>query len=191
VKTIGELGYQAAVFIYKDDSTAARAWGDVEAIHTDHGGIRAELHNDRTELLAGLKAWSESVDPSNAFLCIYAHMGPPGINCISGKSETRVTWEELAKSLAKGVELIWLVGCKSGECLKKWTPLSSPVRHLLLATSASKPWRPLLKCFAAEIDIKHIRYYDEMPDYLSKVEPELGKLTTYFRPTPKGFKKAF
>lgn len=191
MKTIGELGYQGAVFIYKDDSSVAAAWADAKNIHATHGGIRAEHHNDKSKFLAGLEAWSKSVDPSNAFLCLYAHMGSPGINCISGKAETRVTWVELAKSLAKGVELIWLVGCKSEECLKTWTPLASPVRHLLLATSASKPWRPLLKCFAAEIDIKVIRYYDEMPGYLSQAEPELGKLTTYFKPTPKGFKKAF
>jgi hypothetical protein len=89
------------------------------------------------------------------------------------------------------IELIWLVGCKSEECLKKWDALVGPVRHLLLATSDSKPWRPLLKSFAAEIDIKHIRFYDEMPAFLSEEEPELGKLTKYFRPTPKGFKKAF
>ena len=191
MKTIGELGYQGAVFIYKDDTTATSAWTDAKKIHTSHGGIRGELHDDKSQFLAGLKAWSESVDPSNAFLCIYAHMGVPGINCISGQAATRVTWEELADAISDGVELLWLVGCRSQECLKKWTPLASPIRHLLLATSESKPWRPLLKCFAAEINIKHIRYYDEMPNYLVKASSELGKLTTYFRPTAKGFKKAF
>ena len=89
------------------------------------------------------------------------------------------------------MELVWLAGCKSQECLSAWQPLTGPVRHLLLATSATKPWRPLLRCFAAEINIKHIRYYDEMPDFLAQVEPELAQFTGYFRPSSSGFVKAF
>jgi hypothetical protein len=193
MKTIGKLGYQGAIFIYKEDSTSRKAWADAEAINKQHGAIRAELHNDKAEFLAGLAAWCDSIDPGNAFLCIYAHMGPAGINCVSGQNHTRISWDELAKAITntKKIELIWLVGCNSAECLKKWDPLAGPVRHLLLATSDSKPWRPQLKCFAAEIDIIPIHFYDEMPEFLSEQEPELGKLTTYFRPTPNGFKKAF
>jgi hypothetical protein len=98
MKAIGQLGYQGAVFIYKDDKTAVKAWADVEEIHKDHGGIRAELHNDKAEFLAALSAWSNSVDPANAFLCIYSHMGPPGINCVSGQTHTRISWAELANA---------------------------------------------------------------------------------------------
>jgi len=188
---IGNIDCQGAVFVYKDDKTASKAWDDVKWIDQDHGGIRGEIHDNRASFLSGISHWNSLVDPSNAFLCIYAHMGPLGINCINGNAATRVLWQDLAATLSHPVELIWLVGCKSNECMTAWAPLSSPVRHLLLATFESKPWRPLLRCFAAEIDIKHIRFYDEMPQHLESEQPELGKLTGYFRPTASGFKPAF
>jgi hypothetical protein len=191
MKVIGDLTCQGAVFVYKADNTATKAWSDVEEINKSNGAIRGELHEDKAELLSGLRTWNEAVDASNAFLCFYAHMGPTGINCIGGNPPTRVAWQELQMALPRGVELLWLVGCKSQECLQQWNSLATPVRHLLLATSESRPWRPLLRCFAAEIDIKHIRFYDEMPAYLASVEPELAKYTEYFRRSENGLARAF
>lgn len=191
MKTIGDADCQGAVFVYKDDKTKDTAWADVERINAEHGGIRGELHTQKDEFLRGLRSWESAVDPSNAFLCIYAHMGSSGINCVGQQDARLVSWAELADALPGGVECLWLVGCDSQECMKSWSPLSGPVRHILLATSESKPWRPLLKCFAAEISMKRIRFYDEMPDYLERESPELAKYTAYFRPTSGGFKPAF
>jgi hypothetical protein len=191
MKVVGDITCQGAVFIYKADDTAGKAWDDVEEIYKSSGAIRGELHDTKSPLLAGLKEWNEAVDPSNAFLCLYAHMGRLGINCFGESTPNVVTWRELQTALPRGVELLWLVGCNSQECLQQWNSVAMPVRHLLLATSESKPWRPLLKCFAAEIDIKHIRFYDEMPSYLASVQPELAGYTEYFRPSQNGFVTAF
>src|SRR5438128_1494198 len=91
MKVIGDIACQGAVFVYKAENTATAAWGDVERIYKGTGAIRGELHQDKAEMLSGIKRWNEGVDPSNAFLCLYAHMGSPGINCISGNQPTRIT----------------------------------------------------------------------------------------------------
>lgn len=189
--TVGDIDSQAAVFVYKTDATRQSAWRVVRTINQEHGGIRGELHNDPNELLRGLEAWSAAVDPTNAFLCVYAHMGALGINCLGGQASTRVTWSQFATAITQPVELLWLVGCKSRLCLPHWGPLGRPVRHLLLATSASQPFLPLVRLFAAEIDIDHIRFYDEMPAYLREAEPQLGRCTQYYRPSANGFVPAF
>lgn len=191
MQTTGEVSSQAAVFIYKADATADGAWADAEAIGLAQGGIRAERHDKREQFIDGLRRWSSAVDPTNAFLCIYAHMGPPGMNCVGRMDANTVSWQDVASAIVQPIELLWLVGCNSQECLQAWAPLRHPVRHLLLATSASKPWKPLLRCFAAEISIKHIRFYDEMPSYLAKVEAKLAAETAYFRPSELGFVQAF
>ena len=192
MKIVGERAHQGAVFVYKDDGTESAAWADVEEmVHTSHGPIRGELHSNKQELLTGLKTWNEAVDPSNAHLCIYSHMGAPGIGCAPKNSSAIVTWLELQTALPLGVATLWLLGCNSQECLGYWNDLAKPVRNVLLATSGSKCWLPFLKRFAAEIDMENVRPYDEMPVYLARVEPELSKHIQYFRPSGNGFKKAF
>jgi len=184
---IGQTDWQGAVFIYKNDKSGPAAWADVNAIYTSHGGIRGEWHTCKTEFLAGLKAWNVGIDPVNAFLCIYAHMGVPGLNSVGSMTPSAVTWQELANALPHGVQYLWLAGCKSKECLKAWTPLTAPVRHRLLATTESKYWQPLLRVFAAEISITKITFDDQMSAKIAEMEPELSQHTQYFRPTPSGF----
>jgi hypothetical protein len=186
-KIVGNTDYQGAVFVYKNDGTEQLAWADVNAINTTHGGIRGELHTDKTHFINGLKTWNTSVDPINAFLCIYAHMGTPGLNCVAGMTPSAVTWQELADALPKGVQYLWLVGCDSQECMKTWSPLSSPVRHRLLATSKDECWKPLLRVFAAEISINNITCDDKMTTLIAGLEPDLSKHTHYFKPQAKGF----
>ena len=191
MKVSGEITCQGAVFIYKNDGTQDEAWRAASQIDAEHGGIRRELHSDKNAFLAGLREWNEQVDPGNAFLCIYAHMGNPGLNCVGAVDSNAVTWSELADALSAGVEYLWLVGCSSSACLSAWTPLAHPVRHLLLATSDSRLWLPLLKCFAAEISIDNIVMDGDMPDKLEKMEPELAKHTEYFLSGKNGLTRAF
>ena len=90
-KTIGQVDWQGAAFIYKNDTSGPAAWADVNGISNSHGGIRGEWHTCKTNFLAGLKAWNANTDPSNAFLCIYAHMGAPGLNCVGSMTPSAVT----------------------------------------------------------------------------------------------------
>src|SRR6266436_5165887 len=106
--SIGELGCQGAIFVYKGDSSVDDAIAAVREIDKNHGGIRAVVGKDKEEFLTALRKWNESIEPDNAFLCIYAHMGALGINCVSGQAATRITWVELARALPKGVHLLWL-----------------------------------------------------------------------------------
>jgi hypothetical protein len=185
---IGDRLCQAAVFIYKDDGTAEKLWPELVKMHERQGGIRGEWHTQRGEFLAALTAWNSSVDPANSFLCIYSHAGSPGVNCRSGEKSTRIAWSELAKALINRVQYLWLLGCKTQECMKFWDPLHGPVGHLLLATSESRDWGPFLTYFENEIDVNHIAFDDEMPTILNKKYPDLAKHTDYFKP---GFSRAF
>lgn len=189
MESVGAVDCQAAVFVYKDDASQAEAWDAVTKINTDHGGVRGELHSSKAMLLKGLSEWSTRVDASNAFLCIYAHMGSDGMNCTSSLDDRLVSWQELAEAISDGVEYLWLLGCKSEECLAAWSDLSNPVRHLLLATSESKYWQPLLRCFAAEISISNIVLDGDMPEKLKKMEPGLADHTVYYKPGPNGFEE--
>ncbi len=180
---IGNLSAQAAIFIYKNDSTAPDAWKDVELLHVAEGGIRGELHSNKSAFLEALSRWNASVNPSNSFLCIYSHAGAPGIGPEPKyPSEDVIEWQELAAALPKGVQYLWLVGCKTQEALKKWQPLQGPVLHRLLATDAKFPWLPFLKCFAAEISLEPITFDDEMRTLLLAKHPDLAAHTNYFGP---------
>ena len=50
---------------------------------------------------------------------------------------------------------------------------------------------PLVKLFAAEISIEKIRPYDEMPAYIESQEPEIAKVTQYYKLGAAGFDPAF
>jgi len=190
-KVVGDSDCQAAVFVYKNDCSGPSAWTDVKAINASPRSIRGEWHTRKSHLLSGLRKWNESVDPENAFLCVYAHMGESGLNCVRPVTPSAVTWEvtwqELADELPRGVQYLWLLGCESQECMKSWSPLGSPVRHRLLVTTESKYWQPLLKVFAAEISLEQIAFDDQMSAKIAQAEPELSKHTRYFRPQPTGF----
>ena len=184
---IGQIDWQGAAFVYKNDKSGPVAWSDVNAINAAHGGIRGEWHTCKSEFLNGLRTWNQAIDPANAYLCIYAHMGTPGINCVNSMTPSAITWHELASALPRGVHCLWLVGCKSNECLKAWSPLTSPVRHRLLATTESKYWQPLLRVFAAEISIKKITFDDQMSAKIAQMAPTLAKHTQCFKPSKKVF----
>ncbi len=187
-KTIGDVRCQAAVFIYKDDGTGEKLWPELMKMHERQGGIRGEWHTKRDEFLADLKVWNDSVDSANSFLCIYSHAGRLGVNCRGGEESTRIAWMELAEALVKPVQYLWLLGCKTQECMKSWDPLHGPVGHLLLATSESTDWGPFLTYFEYEIDVNNIAFDNEMPIILNEKYPDLAKHTNYFKP---GFTKAF
>jgi hypothetical protein len=150
-KRIGKRTFQAAMFIYKDDSTGPGIWSEVRKIHKTHGHICGEWHTKKRAFLNGLRDWNRRTDPTNAFLCVYAHAGKQGLNCIGGIDRRLVSWEELGETLRYPIQYLWLVGCRTRECVKVWHPLHGPIRHLLLATSKSAPFAPLVKCFADEI----------------------------------------
>jgi hypothetical protein len=181
-KVSGKISCQAAIFIYKDDPTAAPAWLDVQKISNAEREIHAELHSEKASLLQALSLWNQATDSNGSFLCIYSHAGPLGINAVSGVAESRITWSELAAALPLGARYIWLLGCETEHALSHWSALAGPVKHRLLATDASKPWRPFLKFFASEIGLDPIRCDDEMTIRLRQQAPELAKHTRYFGP---------
>ena len=152
----GNLACQVAAFVYKDDQTAIGAWRDVQQI----SDIRGEIHDSRASFLSALKAWNDrpELNPDNAFLGIYAHMGSPGISPKSGLDPTFnpadvISWSDLAAALPLGVSTCWLVGCSSVEVTAVWDPVAGPVLRRLLVTQEGNRWLPLLKHFAVEIGI--------------------------------------
>jgi len=181
MRTIGRVQYNAAVFVYKQDGTEADCWRDIRHMRNDGHFIRGEVHDDKEVFLNGLTKWNRRLeDPANSFLCIYAHMGPLGINSFRRRAATRITWDELADCVPQGVALLWLLGCNSTECMASWQGFTHPVRHILLATIESMPFQPLLKVFAEEIDMDNITPFNEMPQRVRQANPALGRHTRYF-----------
>ncbi len=173
MKTIGELTCQAAVFVFKSDSTQNLSWTNAQRIEGDSKkefDYRAELHETPLELCEALKRWTENVNPENAFLCINAHMGQGGIGP-TGHGPW-VSWEELYEALTAKVYTLWLVGCTSRDVLAVWrTPKESPVRGYMLVTDERENHQRLLLHFAREIALgtdpeawsAKIVPYDQMP----------------------------
>lgn len=184
-KTLGDPDCKGAIFVYKDDDSVDEAWESVIKVNRDHGGIRGELHEKPSDFLAALLKWNNSVGGENAYLCIYAHMGTTGM-CSKPRSPADISWPELANSLPKKIELLWLMGCKSAECLKTWNGLTAPVDYGILATSKSCYWAPFIDEFSKEISLKKVRTYDQMPFELSKSQPDLAKYIDYYRVAEDG-----
>lgn len=155
------------------------------------GPICGELHKTKDPFLAAIRDWNAKIEPQGSFLCIYSHASKLGINSLGGRKETRITWDELAEALVKPVEYLWLLGCTTSNSTAVWDSLSGPVGHLLLATTASAPFRAAVKCFAAEIDQNTIALDGEIPHILSKTIPELAEKTAYFAPTVINGKRTF
>lgn len=153
--TQGERNCQGAIFIFKDDGRQEKPWEHARGI--PH--IRAELHSSKDLFLRSLKAWNATVDPTNSFLAIYAHMGEPGI--APTPKGPLVTWNELADALPKKVSTLWLAGCKSAR--HPWEkPSDSPVTGTLLVTTESRDWSALVKIFENEVSLDNIKFFDQM-----------------------------
>lgn len=179
--TIGDLQCQAAVFIYKFDGSETKAFDSVKTIFRNEGPIRGELHNQKSEFLDALRIWNSGVEPDNAFLCIYAHMGGLGLNCVREPNDSMITWQELSGALPRGVQYLWLVGCDSEKCVNVWQiALTNPVRHLLLATDDSRYWLPIVEQFRHEISL-NVTFDGDMPTKLQALNPDLASSTKYFR----------
>jgi len=143
----GNIACQAAAFVFKTDDTVSRAWEEVNGI--PH--IRAEIHDDRQAFLAAVGAWNgrASMEPDNAYLGIYAHMGRRGLSPArpdhpSYRAENRITWADLAAALPRGVHTCWLVGCGSVAVLNRWDPLagaSARDAHLAVLAPARAVFR--------------------------------------------------
>jgi hypothetical protein len=190
----GNIACQAAAFVFKTDDTATRAWDAVNSI--PH--IRAEIHDDRAGFLSGLAAWNgrAGLEPDNAYLGIYAHMGRRGLSPArqthsSYRADNRITWAEVATALLQGVHTCWLVGCGSVAVLNWWNPVGGPVRGRLLVTLTSRLWLPLVEFFAVEIDVEEITYPEEMPCRLRQALPKHGADVAYFDATPEGWLHRF
>lgn len=187
---IGNLSSQAAVFVYKDDASVPSADADIRAMNAAEGGIRGEIHADKEAFLNGLKRWNSGIEPTNAFLCIYSHAGDLGIAPVRKLPDRSriISWTELAGALPRGVQYLWLLGCKTEKAVNAWGALGGPVRHRLLATDSKEPWEPFVKFFAHEISIDPITSDDEMEKVLEKSSPGLAKHTKYFSPGLKPVK---
>ena len=180
---LGDHDCQASVFIFKDDDSVAEAQDQSRAIIDKGQPIRIEQHRTKADFLSGLSKWNgqDDSDSLNAFLCVYAHMGAPGLAPRQAAGEDLTSWNELAEALPKGVELLWLLGCNSDECISSWNPLVSPVHSMLLVTSEKKYFASMIKAFAHEICMSPITQYDEMPALLKQKYPDLAQHTKYFR----------
>ena len=182
--TVGELCSQAAVFVYKNDTSVRFAEADIRAMNKSEGGISGEIHGDKQAFISALRTWNSGIDPTNAFLCIYSHAGAPGITPIDELPDKSpiISWTELADALPQGVQYLWLLGCETEKSIKAWKTLAGPVRHRLLATDSSMYWEPFLKFFAHEISIDPIICDDEIRALLIEKSPELASHTKYFGP---------
>jgi hypothetical protein len=158
---IGPIDAAAAIFIYKADTTRQRAWNSVLGVVEDEGPIRGEMHRYRASFVNALSNWIGSASPSPSFLCIYAHMGPQGINCASGDSASRITWKELNEALGLNVGHLWLVGCNSNHALLATHEISA---SQILVTHASQYWGMLIEAFRDEISMTNIAMNDEIHD---------------------------
>jgi hypothetical protein len=185
---VGALHCQAAIFCYKADGTVDALKDDLNTIAGNPSQVRGEIHREKAQFLQAVQAWNRQSDPNEAFLCIYAHAGGPGIAPIGGeefashpnRDNLLVTWDELAQALPHRVAYLWLLGCRTEQALKKWQALRNPVLRRLLATNAKYPWQPFVKWFAAEISLDPIVYNDEMVPLLLRKAPDLAAQTRYF-----------
>jgi hypothetical protein len=129
-KIIGTLVCQAAVFVYKDDPTVEKSLEDLQNMNEHQGGIRGEIHGGKESFLSGLTTWHRQVDPSNSFLCIYAHSDKDGITSFQDTPKElldvlMIRWPELAAHLDRGVQYLWLIGCETQFVLNHWRQLQS------------------------------------------------------------------
>jgi hypothetical protein len=187
-KPVGARSCQGVVFVYKSDETAEAAWQHVKELAVEHT-LRGELHQTKDKLLQAIAAWSAGVDATGAMAMIYAHMGPMGMVPKTGAGEERVYWGELAKALGAGVHTLWLIGCNSELSTKVWSPLTSPVRGYLLATTNKAPFRPFLPVFASEVSMAPLTPFDKMLARIVAEDPKLGAMVAYYYPTAKGWIK--
>lgn len=154
----GSRASQAALFVFKNDgSRQSQAWANARNLRD----VRCELHIDPPNLVKGLTQWNKGVDPTNAFLAVYAHMGAAGMAPTTTGPILR--WADFQAALPYNVHTLWLAGCSSKHALAAWpTPAQSPVRGSLLITSASKDWMPLVSLFEREVSLDDITFFDEM-----------------------------
>jgi hypothetical protein len=161
----GSQACQAAMFVLKDDGPKKeRAWQNAAGIKN----IRAEQHTTKDTFLASLAAWNAAVDPENAFLAVYAHMGKPGM--APTPKGPLVTWEAFSRALPRRVHTLWLAGCSSAEVLAPWSaPKDSPVMGTMLVTTTKKNWLPLVRLFEQEVDLDDIKFFDEMKKVVTEL----------------------
>ena len=181
MRDFGDLGCQAAAFVYKNDDSQDGAWADATGIPD----IRVEHHRAGASFTRGLTRWNaqSGIDPSNAFLAVYAHMGEGGMGPVSEPVRgDLVTWEAFDSTLPRGLATLWLVGCRSEFARSAWAD-GGPLRSggLLVCTTESIHWRPLLAVFADEVSIETVTPYDEMPALIRGRLPREGDHVEYWK----------
>lgn len=180
MKRIGPPKCQGAVFVYKDDNTRTDAENVLKNFNATFPiPITGELHTNKIEFLGSLKDWNISCDPTNAFLCVYAHMGEPGISCVDHDDGRVITWDEIALTLPEQVQVLWLVGCESQYAMSIWSLGVNPVREFLVATTKSKYFLPLVPLFRYEISMYPVFGFDEMPVVLDYLDRDISSVTEY------------
>jgi hypothetical protein len=150
------------------------------------------------ELLEGLYNWNTKPnhDPDNSFLMIYSHMGPSVLSPVGARDpkfdpRNLVRYEDLELNLPYRVHTLWLVGCSSHHARRAFHPVHGPVRGLLLATTSSELWKPLVSRFGEEVNMHPPRCFDQMIPYIKRNLPrKLGRHVSYFEPVPR-WRRAF
>lgn len=204
MQTRGLPTCSAAIFIYKKDESVTDALDAAQQVAAEHyskttytpaqhariieilgydptdqnGDFVYVVHVDeKRHLLDELQRWSRAVDPTNSALMIYAHSGPNGINRLGGDDEHRVYWTDLSSALSCGVSSLWLVGCKSDECLAQWSSSGGPARNWMACTSTKEYWKKLIPYFLDEISL-------DVPtpeDIATRLHQEFGDRVEYFQ----------
>jgi hypothetical protein len=180
IDLLGSPACQGAIFIFKDDQSVQEAWSSAENIYKEQGEFRLEHHREKNTFLSSLTKWNKLVDPTNAFLCIYAHSGEPGIAPISNAGDSVVSWNEFGAALPNGVQTLWVLGCESDSFIWYLNSISSKISERLLVTHKSEYWCPMILTFKEEISMDPIRFFDEMPSLIKKKNSELGRHTSYY-----------
>lgn len=168
----------AAVLVYKADGTEVQAESEIGRLQKKVR-VGGEVHDAKQSFLNSLAQWNGAVDPGNAFLCIYSHMGAAGLCCVKNDPQRLVTWSEVAQALERRVEVVWLVGCHSREAVPSWSGTANPVLHFLAATSDSKYFLPLVPVFGYEISFTPSFAFVEMPAIIRQIDSKMADVTDY------------
>lgn len=203
MQTLGLPTCSAAIFIYKKDKSVTNALVAAQQVAAEHysktkytpaqcaritnllgydptsqsGDFVYVVHVDeKRHLLDELQRWSQSVNPTNSALMIYAHSGSAGINRLRGDNDHRVSWIELSSALSCGVSSLWIVGCGSDACLTTWSSSGGPARNWMACTATKAYWKKLNPYFLDEISLD-VR----MPeDIATRLHQEFGDEVKYF-----------
>jgi hypothetical protein len=178
---VGDPGGYAGMFVLKNDRSVSEMKEALKDFNTESSAARCEIHDEASSFSQALPKWLSGVPEGEAFMCIYAHMGPPGMAPDHEAKGGSVSWSQFKGLLSKKVARLWLVGCSSAELMKAFPDAKDlPVTTLLVVTEAKKPFAPLAKKFFHQFNLGKLVINCELRDLIHAEEPELGAVTKFY-----------